>query len=139
MFHPNGPTLRELTVEALSSTERGYDLLAPKFDHTPFRTPDIILDAVAAQLADAAPSPRASTCAAAPARACACCIRCAVTASSGWTSAGACWTSAGGGSANPDGGPAVEWVRGEAGTPAVDDGGERGDGPHRIGRRYRGG
>lgn len=43
MFHPQGPTLRELIGQALSSTERGYDLLAPKFDHTPFRTPDAIL------------------------------------------------------------------------------------------------
>ncbi|MFD6919302.1 methyltransferase domain-containing protein [Streptomyces sp. NPDC059944] len=46
MFSPQGPTLRELTVQALSSVEHGYDLLAPKFDHTPFRTPDAILDAV---------------------------------------------------------------------------------------------
>lgn len=46
MFSPQGPTLRELTVQALSSVEHGYDLLAPKFDHTPFRTPDTILDAV---------------------------------------------------------------------------------------------
>jgi SAM-dependent methyltransferase len=43
MFHPQGPTLRELVVQALSSTERGYDLLAPKFDYTPFRTPEEIL------------------------------------------------------------------------------------------------
>ena len=43
MFHPKGPTLRELAVQALSSTERGYDLLAPKFDYTPFRTPDAVL------------------------------------------------------------------------------------------------
>jgi SAM-dependent methyltransferase len=50
MFHPEGPTLRELAVQALSSTERGYDLLAPKFDHTPFRTPAAVLDAVAAYL-----------------------------------------------------------------------------------------
>jgi SAM-dependent methyltransferase len=55
MFHPEGPTLRELAVQALSSTERGYDLLAPKFDRTPFRTPDAILDAVAAHLAPHAP------------------------------------------------------------------------------------
>jgi SAM-dependent methyltransferase len=55
MFHPKGPTLRELAVQALSSTERGYDLLAPKFDHTPFRTPDAVLDAVAAFLAAGAP------------------------------------------------------------------------------------
>ena len=44
MFHSQGPTLQELLVQALSSTERGYDLLAPKFDHTPFRTPDAILE-----------------------------------------------------------------------------------------------
>ena len=47
MFTPQGPTLRELAVQALSSTERGYDLLAPRFDETPFRTPDRVLDAVA--------------------------------------------------------------------------------------------
>ncbi|NUK06944.1 class I SAM-dependent methyltransferase [Streptomyces lunaelactis] len=46
MFTPQGPTFRELAVQALSSTERGYDLLAPKFDETPFRTPDHVLDAV---------------------------------------------------------------------------------------------
>ncbi|MER7761814.1 methyltransferase domain-containing protein [Streptomyces sp. NPDC097619] len=50
MFTSKGPTLRELTVQALSSVERGYDLLAPKFDHTPFRTPDRFLDATAAAL-----------------------------------------------------------------------------------------
>ncbi|MCA3012968.1 MAG: class I SAM-dependent methyltransferase [Myxococcaceae bacterium] len=43
MFHPDGPSLVELTRQALSSTERGYDLLAPKFDRTPFRTPDALL------------------------------------------------------------------------------------------------
>lgn len=47
VFTSQGPTLRELAVQALSSIEDGYDLLAPKFDHTPFRTPDRILDAVA--------------------------------------------------------------------------------------------
>ncbi|MFE9169624.1 class I SAM-dependent methyltransferase [Streptomyces kebangsaanensis] len=50
MFTPEGPTLRELAVQALSSVERGYDLLAPKFDHTPFRTPDAVLGAVASVL-----------------------------------------------------------------------------------------
>lgn len=50
MFTPQGPTLRELAVQALSSIERGYDLLAPKFDHTPFRTPDTILEAVGSAL-----------------------------------------------------------------------------------------
>jgi ubiquinone/menaquinone biosynthesis C-methylase UbiE len=52
MFHPQGPTWRELAVQALSSTERGYDLLAPKFDYTPFRTPEEILDPALAHLAE---------------------------------------------------------------------------------------
>jgi ubiquinone/menaquinone biosynthesis C-methylase UbiE len=43
MYHPRGPTLWELVKQGLSSTERGYDLLAPKFDYTPFRTPEAIL------------------------------------------------------------------------------------------------
>ncbi|MGW7201467.1 class I SAM-dependent methyltransferase [Streptomyces chryseus] len=55
MFTSQGPTFRELTVQALSSIERGYDLLAPKFDHTPFRTPDRFLDAVAGALAPLGP------------------------------------------------------------------------------------
>ncbi|MFE6280996.1 class I SAM-dependent methyltransferase [Streptomyces sp. NPDC057877] len=50
MFSPEGPRLRELAVQALSSVERGYDLLAPKFDHTPFRTPDSVLEATTAAL-----------------------------------------------------------------------------------------
>jgi ubiquinone/menaquinone biosynthesis C-methylase UbiE len=37
-------------MQALSSVEGGYDLLAPKFDHTPFRTPDSVLDATAGAL-----------------------------------------------------------------------------------------
>ncbi len=47
MFSPQGPSLRELSIQALSSVERGYDLLAPKFDHTPFRTPERVLGATA--------------------------------------------------------------------------------------------
>lgn len=43
MFHPQGPTFRELIHQALVSTEHGYDLIAPKFDFTPFRTPDPIV------------------------------------------------------------------------------------------------
>lgn len=43
MFHPEGPTLRELARQALCSVPDGYDLLAPKFDHTPFRTPEAVL------------------------------------------------------------------------------------------------
>jgi SAM-dependent methyltransferase len=50
VFSPRGPSLRELTRQALSSVEGGYDLLAPKFDHTPFRTPDFVLDATAEAL-----------------------------------------------------------------------------------------
>jgi SAM-dependent methyltransferase len=44
MFHQKGPTFFELAEQALSSVERGYDLLAAKFDYTPFRTPDAIID-----------------------------------------------------------------------------------------------
>ncbi|MGW0712668.1 class I SAM-dependent methyltransferase [Streptomyces sp. NPDC002643] len=55
MFSPQGPSLRELAVQALSSVEHGYDLLAPKFDHTPFRTPDTVLDAVWAALSSMGP------------------------------------------------------------------------------------
>ncbi len=47
MFHPDGPSLRELTEQALSGTDAGYDLLAAKFDVTPFRTPDAILERAA--------------------------------------------------------------------------------------------
>ena len=47
MSSPRGPSLRELAVQALSSVEGGYDLLAPKFDRSPFRTPDGVLDATA--------------------------------------------------------------------------------------------
>lgn len=53
MFHPDGPTFWELARQALSSTQRGYDLLAPKFDHTPFRTPDELLEAVAPYIGEA--------------------------------------------------------------------------------------
>ena len=42
-FGPQGPSLAELTRQALSSTEGGYDLLAPRFDATPFRTPDPVI------------------------------------------------------------------------------------------------
>ncbi len=46
MFHPEGPSLRELIRQALSSTKEGYDQLAPKFDHTPFATSPEVVDAV---------------------------------------------------------------------------------------------
>ena len=48
MFQPDGPTFLELVQQALSSTDRGYDLLAPKFDRTPFRTPEPVIEAAAA-------------------------------------------------------------------------------------------
>ncbi len=50
MFSRQGPSVRELARQALSSVEGGYDLLAPKFDHTSFRTPDVMLDATAEAL-----------------------------------------------------------------------------------------
>ena len=52
MFGPGGPSLYELTVEALSSTREGYDQLAPRFDTTPFRTPDAVLARWAAYVAE---------------------------------------------------------------------------------------
>ncbi|WP_406345643.1 class I SAM-dependent DNA methyltransferase [Streptomyces sp. NBC_00648] len=55
MSASQGPTLRELAVQALSSVEHGYDLLAPKFDFTPYRTPEPVLDAVARTLCELGP------------------------------------------------------------------------------------
>jgi ubiquinone/menaquinone biosynthesis C-methylase UbiE len=55
VFSPQGPSLRELCVQALSSVERGYDLLAPKFDFTPFRTPESILGPTAQALSELGP------------------------------------------------------------------------------------
>ena len=52
MFHPEGPTLLELLRQALVSTEHGYDLLAPKFDRTPFRTPEPVLEGIARVLGE---------------------------------------------------------------------------------------
>ena len=47
MFRREGPTFLELARQALTSTRRGYDLLAPKFELTPFRTPEPIVEAIA--------------------------------------------------------------------------------------------
>src|SRR5438046_10316330 len=44
MFGKNGPSFRELIQQALVSTRQGYDMLAPKFDATPFRTPDPLIE-----------------------------------------------------------------------------------------------
>jgi len=46
VYHPEGPTFLELMRQALASTEHGYDLLAPTFERTPFRTPDHVLEAM---------------------------------------------------------------------------------------------
>lgn len=47
MFDEKGPSFFELAQQALSSTTKGYDLLAPKFEYTPFRTPDELLEPLA--------------------------------------------------------------------------------------------
>lgn len=52
MFHPGGPTFFELARQALSSTEKGYDLLAAKFDLTPFRTADSLIASAVPILGD---------------------------------------------------------------------------------------
>lgn len=44
--HPNAPTFWEQARQCFSSTREGYDLLAPKFEFTPYRTPDDMLEAV---------------------------------------------------------------------------------------------
>jgi SAM-dependent methyltransferase len=54
-FHPRGPTFLELARQGLSSTQHGYDLLAPKFDYTPFRTPDAVVRVVDERLARRGP------------------------------------------------------------------------------------
>jgi SAM-dependent methyltransferase len=55
VFSPQGPSVRELAVQALSSVEGGYDRLAPKSGHTPFRTPDGVPDATAGALGPLGP------------------------------------------------------------------------------------
>src|SRR5215471_9734038 len=50
MFHGPGPTFFELARQVLSSTEKGYDLLAPKFDLTSFRTPDRLIESALARI-----------------------------------------------------------------------------------------
>jgi ubiquinone/menaquinone biosynthesis C-methylase UbiE len=55
VFAPDGPSLVELVIEGLSSTRRGYDRLAPRFDATPFRTPAAVLERVAAHVAKGPP------------------------------------------------------------------------------------
>ncbi|MEN0065269.1 MAG: class I SAM-dependent methyltransferase [Myxococcota bacterium] len=52
MYGPGGPSFAELLQQALSSTRGGYDLLAPKFDRTPFRTPDDVIGRVVERISD---------------------------------------------------------------------------------------
>ncbi|HJN76535.1 MAG TPA: class I SAM-dependent methyltransferase [Myxococcota bacterium] len=52
MFHPDGPSLVELVQQGLCSLEEGYDRIAPKFDLTPFRTPDEVVAVVAEAVGD---------------------------------------------------------------------------------------
>lgn len=52
MFRPGGPTFLELLDQAMSETTEGYDKLAPKFDRTPFRTPDAMLVEMARKAAE---------------------------------------------------------------------------------------
>jgi len=57
MYGLGGPSFVELMRQALSSTRGGYDLLAPKFDRTPFRTSDDLV-ARAFELLDPGPVDR---------------------------------------------------------------------------------
>ena len=42
-FSPGGPNFWEMAQQGASSIQEGYDLLAPKFDTSVFRTPDCIV------------------------------------------------------------------------------------------------
>lgn len=55
MFDSRGPSFFELAEQALSSTTKGYDLLAEKFEYTPFRTPDELLGPLAEVAAEEGP------------------------------------------------------------------------------------
>lgn len=48
-------SLLELARQGLSSLSDGYDLLAPNFDETPFRTPDSVVQAMGAYFRSSAP------------------------------------------------------------------------------------
>jgi len=52
MFDEKGPSFFELARQALSGTTAGYDMLAPKFEYTPFRTPDELLGPMAEAVAE---------------------------------------------------------------------------------------
>jgi len=46
MADGKGPSFLELARQCLRDVEGGYELLAPKFDHTPFRTPPACCEAL---------------------------------------------------------------------------------------------
>jgi hypothetical protein len=73
MFSPQRPTLRELAVQALSSIEHGYYLRSPKFDATPFGTPDHLLDTVAETIRPLGPFRSGPMCAVVPEPGSVCC------------------------------------------------------------------
>lgn len=50
LFDRNGPGFMELLTQVMSSTQKGYDLLAEKFDSTSYRTSKDILDVVANEM-----------------------------------------------------------------------------------------
>lgn len=52
MFHKDGPSFRELLEQALSGTAKGYDMLAPKFEATPFCTPEDLIAKALRDLGD---------------------------------------------------------------------------------------
>ncbi len=60
----NPPTFWELARQALSSTKRGYDLLAPKFEATPYATPGVLLDYAFERFDELVSEPRGSNAAA---------------------------------------------------------------------------
>jgi len=47
-----GPTFFELVKQSLSSTQEGYDLIASKFDNTPYCTSDEVLNVMSQQLSE---------------------------------------------------------------------------------------
>lgn len=49
-YDSKGPGFMDLAKQALSSTQKGYDLLAEKFDYTPYRTSSLILDIINREL-----------------------------------------------------------------------------------------
>ncbi len=55
MFQKDGPSTIELLKQSLSSTQEGYNLLASKFDNTPFRSDRLVLTEITQQIKKYAP------------------------------------------------------------------------------------